>query len=115
MTPARLKGVHFVGHAGLQRLGVAAHEAPRRKESRARLGRQRRRLAHRVRDEVGLRHEGVDEAERMGLLAVERLGEQEEFRRPARPKRCGARSDDPASGTRPRLTNGIWKRDSGVA
>ena len=67
------------------------------------------------RDEVGLRHEGVDEAERMGLLGVERLGEQEEFRRSARPKRCGARSDDPASGTRPRLTNGIWKRDSGVA
>ena len=51
-----------------------------------------------MRNELGLRHEGVDEAERVRLLAVERLGEQEEFRRLGAPE--ALRREERRSGLR---------------
>ena len=64
---------------------------------------------------LALRQDSVDEAELKRLIGAEGLAKQQKFAALARPKRCGARSEDPASGTRPRLTKGIWKRAAGVA
>ena len=80
------EGVHFGRHLSLERLGIAAHEAARREEGGAGFGGERGRLAYRMRHQLALRHDGVDETKVERPISAEGLGEQQEFRSPGAPE-----------------------------